>query len=75
MRRYFSSSRRRREPPPDAEDTPPQATTLQVKLARVSRGPIRDQHPLEGELVQLRARLLRMIVANESARRTSKTLS
>jgi hypothetical protein len=75
MRRHFSSSRRRRrELLAEANDPPPHVAHLHVTLSGRSRAQNGDKIPLRSDLSQLRARLLRMIVANESARRTTKTL-
>jgi hypothetical protein len=77
MSRHFSSSRRlrRREIGLEANDSPPRVTHLHVSVRSApSRHLARNKLPLGSELTQLRARLLRMIVDNETARRSTKTL-
>lgn len=78
MPRHDTSSRRsrRRAIALEESDPPPRVTHLHVSFSSAASSlPNRDTHPLGSELAQLRARLLQMIIANESARRTTKTLS
>lgn len=77
MRRHFSSSRRSRRRGSALEaNVHPQVTHLHVASpSAISNLPARGASPLASELAQLRARLLQMIVANESTRRATKTLS
>lgn len=75
MPRHFRTSRRSRRPtlPLEEIDSPPQVAHLHINLQSVaSHAPARDNRPLGTELKQLRARLLRMIMENESVRRTRK---
>ncbi|MEX2168767.1 MAG: hypothetical protein WD851_05630 [Pirellulales bacterium] len=75
-RHHFGSRRLRREIQREANDPPPQVSHLHVTLSSAtSILSTRDARPLGNELAQLRARLLQMIIANESARRATKTLS
>lgn len=77
MRRHFSSSRRSRRTtlPLEEIESPPRVTHLHLSTGTAVKGrQARDNRPLGTELAKLRARLLRMIVDNESSRQVTKTL-
>lgn len=77
MRRHFASSHRSRRAtlPLEEMQLPRQVTHLHVSFPTLDQERrARDNRPLGAELASLRARLLRMIVENESTRRATKTI-
>ena len=76
MRRHFSSSRRTRRAtlPLEEFQTPRRVTHLHLSFPISAKDrPARDNRPLGTEIAELRARLLRMIIENESTRRATKS--
>jgi hypothetical protein len=76
MRRHFSRALRSRRAilPLEEIESPRKVTHLTVAFATASRNRrAHDNRPLGTELEQLRARLLRLIVENESTRRATKS--
>lgn len=77
MRRHFSRALRSRRVtlPLEEIESPPRVTHLHLSFPTGDRGGrAQDCRPMGAELRRLRARLLRMIVENESSRRVTKII-